>query len=139
MNSIPTDIVNEIQFFLGNNEEIEWLYKMRPEMTRYYFNVIKYKDLENKPKRLVLKLKIQTQTSLDLKQFVNLTYLDCSYCKLTSLPYLPPNVTELKCCFNQLTSLPDLPNVTKLNCGSNKLSYRKFLIDNGARNFTFQS
>jgi hypothetical protein len=29
--------------------------------------------------------------------------------------------------------------VTKLNCGSNKLSYRKFLIDNGARNFTFQS
>ncbi len=52
----------------------------------------------------------------------NLTELDCSINKLTSLPELPNNLVNLYCEDNQLTTLPKLPNTLKyLSCDNNNI------------------
>ena len=62
-------------------------------------------------------------TSLpDLTRFKNLTKLDCSYSKLTSLPTLPQNLQELYCYNNELISLPTLlQNLEYLDCYDNPI------------------
>ena len=52
-----------------------------------------------------------------VQYFTSLTYLDCSYNNLTSLPTLPNSLQVLGCGTNSLTSLPILPNrLSCLNC-----------------------
>lgn len=52
----------------------------------------------------------------------NVTSLNCSDNKLTSLPPLPEGLTDLDCSGNKLTSLPLLPKrLTDLDCSNNLL------------------
>jgi uncharacterized repeat protein (TIGR01451 family) len=58
-----------------------------------------------------------------LEYFSNITYLDCSYNILTSLPVLPGQLQALDCGNNLLTSLPPLPNaLCSLYCNNNQLT-----------------
>ena len=52
--------------------------------------------------------------------YYNLTYLDSSHNKLTSLPDHLENLTKLYCVGNKLTSLPDhLEKLIVLDCSRN--------------------
>jgi Leucine-rich repeat (LRR) protein len=64
-----------------------------------------------------------TNYDLDLREYKNLTILDCSCNNLTSLSNLPNGLTHLKCSRNNLTSLSNLPNsLTYLDCSNNNLT-----------------
>ncbi len=58
-----------------------------------------------------------------IEYFDNLTYLDCGYNQLTTIPALPHNLKYFDCGLNQLTSLPALPNsLIYLHCAWNELT-----------------
>jgi hypothetical protein len=140
--TIPLDIINELQFFLGNNYDNK---KLQYAFPKDYKNIIKYNfdfinyDYVTKNQHLILKLTI-TSNNYNLDKFINLVslkyefpnrgelkvvpklpdsvrILDCSYNdNLTIFPELS-NITHLYCSFNySLRSLPDLPKVILLNC-----------------------
>lgn len=74
-----------------------------------------------------LDLKVPNLNIADLTgvtYFDSITYLDCSYNQLTSLPALPTVfLTTFVCSFNQLTSLPKLPHLlVSMSCTGNLLS-----------------
>ena len=59
---------------------------------------------------------------LNLDNYNEIIYLNCSFNKLTSLPELPESLTDLNCSNNNLTNLPKLPELLKyLYCYSNNL------------------
>ena len=61
---------------------------------------------------------------------VDITTIDCSNNKLTSLSKLPSGLVRLDCEHNELTSLPSLPDGLKyLYCESNSLT--NYPIDSG--------
>jgi len=71
------------------------------------------------------------QSLPELTRFPNLTSLNCSDNRLTSLPALPQNLQVLYCRNNQLTSLPTLPqNLTSLYCRNNQLTSLPTLPEN---------
>lgn len=58
-----------------------------------------------------------------IQYFTSLTYLECDYNSITSLPTLPNTLKWLDCNHNQLTSLPTLPtSLTYLDCEANQLT-----------------
>jgi Leucine-rich repeat (LRR) protein len=58
-----------------------------------------------------------------VQYFTSLTYLDCGFNTLTSLPALPNSLTYLDCNNNSITSLPALPSsLTFLACYTNSLT-----------------
>jgi len=58
-----------------------------------------------------------------IQYFTSLTYLNCAYNNLTSLPALPNSLQVLGCGTNPLPSLPALPNTLKqLNCSGCSLT-----------------
>ena len=60
---------------------------------------------------------------LKLDNYNDISYIDCSSNRLSSLPELPNLLTSLWCSNNNLSSLPELPNsLTKLHCNNNNLS-----------------
>lgn len=83
-------------------------------------------DIQNKidAGTTVLNVSSRDISSLNgLEYFDGLTYLSCTYNKLTSLPALPATLETLYCHSNQLASLPDLPSVLSfLDCSSNNLT-----------------
>jgi uncharacterized repeat protein (TIGR01451 family) len=72
----------------------------------------------------ILEVNNRNISSLEgLKYFKNITALECSNNKLTSLPELPPKLTQLNCSNNQLTYLPELPSsIEFLECENNLLT-----------------
>ncbi|HKC69420.1 MAG TPA: T9SS type A sorting domain-containing protein [Bacteroidia bacterium] len=58
-----------------------------------------------------------------IQYFTSITYLDCSYNILTTLPTLPNLIQNLDCSNNKITSLPSLPASLKyLECHDNLLT-----------------
>ena len=58
----------------------------------------------------------------DLSKFVELHFLECEQCHLTSLENLPSSLQQLHCSNNQLTSLEHLPaNLHELDCRNNNI------------------
>jgi Leucine-rich repeat (LRR) protein len=96
--TIPLHIFNDIQFYLGNDEDVSSLVLIEPDLDRYYHNLIK--NTRDKPPGRILRLEIKSNLNLNL--FANLVKLGCSGCKMTSLPEFP-NLTELYCDDNRLT------------------------------------
>jgi len=62
-------------------------------------------------------------SSFEFEKFPSdLTYLNCSHCRLTELPELPPKLIELNCSHNKLTELPKLyDNIKSLACFNNQI------------------
>ena len=71
-------------------------------------------------------LSMQSLSSFNFAGFSvpsSVTYWDCGYNNLTSLPSLPAALKMLECNNNQLTSLPTLPStLTYLNCNNNQIT-----------------
>lgn len=60
---------------------------------------------------------------IGIQYFTSLTYLDCSWNSLTSLPTLPNSLIYLDCSYNPLISSPTLPNALQtLYCRGNSLA-----------------
>jgi hypothetical protein len=98
---IPLPILNDIQFYLGNDKDVNSLVLIEPLLDRYYHDLIK--EIKDKPPEKILKLKISS--SLNLNLFVNLVQLDCVGRVLTSLPSFP----NLRILFGRNDQLENLP------------------------------
>ena len=76
-------------------------------------------------------------TNLDLTNCQQLEYLNCSKNQLTQLDLRKnKNLTELWCQQNQLTQIifpPQLPNLEKLVCYGNLLTYLNFAVLDGEK------
>jgi len=65
---------------------------------------------------------------LGLASLINLEYLNCSYCNISSLECLPPNLKILICKENNLSSLDNLPpTLIILNCCWNVILHLNYL------------
>ena len=110
---LPTTLVSELQWYLGNDQDVDNLNQVESVTDRYYHEEINYTEIGDKPPHRILKLIIKRQ--INLSKFRNLKRLKCSYCKLTELPDGVNQLTHLECDGNQLTRLPDGMNkLTKL-------------------------
>ena len=71
-------------------------------------------------------LSMQNLTNFNFANFSvpgTVTYYDCGFNNLTSLPTLPSGLKVLRCISNMLTSLPTLPSgLEELYCGNNKFT-----------------
>ena len=66
-----------------------------------------------------------------VRYFVNLTFLNCSFNQLTSLPNLPNNLQQLNCGYNNINNLSALPSSLQvLNCNNNGLTSLPALPNN---------
>jgi hypothetical protein len=120
MTTLDLHVLNDIRFYLGNDNDVNSLILIEPRLDRYYHDITEYNQ-DTKDSRYpnrILKLKINK--NVNLEPFTNLVYLDCSSCKLTTLPKFP-NLKILKCGNNQLEILPEFPNLKFLGCEYNIL------------------
>ena len=81
---------------------------------------ISYKNIDND--EWIEDIKIKNINDFIRENFQNLTFLDCRYCSIKEITFLPPNLELLDCENNKLIKLPYLPDsLTQLNCGNNRI------------------
>ena len=133
---LSINITDILQFYIGDDETVDIFDQFGLLVNRLYHDII---DCEtNIPSSKILKLKMYN--GVNLIDFTNLIYLNCSWNNLNKLIVpesvqvldcnnnqlneliVPNSVRELDCSYNQLTELV-LPNyVQKLYCGCNQLT-----------------